>query len=279
MQSPTIYQRPFDSVILTPNKAIAKPKLGSNYASFDCGAQVLETNKDATSASAILVRNKDQYMLSPCDSEKYVVIELCQEVLLESVAMANLELYSSTFKGFRLLATKKNDWKINQGWTDLGMFTAQNSRSMQTFELKKPYVWTKYLKIVIDSHYGNQFYCPITSVQAFGQTMFDEIDSDPDIPNSIKNMLNGTIEAPKEQVTPTIGPIEPKPNQESVLKTILKRLNFLEATVHPEIVLQQRQDTVRLYQDLMVNVSMKWENLFTKIVHESKTRKKYKLTS
>ena len=48
-----------------------------NYASFDAGATVLKTHQGAKNSKAILVENKDTYMLSKCaTANKFLIIEL-----------------------------------------------------------------------------------------------------------------------------------------------------------------------------------------------------------
>jgi len=48
-----------------------------SYASFDAGATILKTHSGAKNSKAILIENKDSYMLSNCKTEnKFVIIEL-----------------------------------------------------------------------------------------------------------------------------------------------------------------------------------------------------------
>jgi len=48
-----------------------------NYASFDAGATVLKTHHGAKNSKAILVENKDTYMLSKCaTANKFLIVEL-----------------------------------------------------------------------------------------------------------------------------------------------------------------------------------------------------------
>ena len=48
-----------------------------SYASFDAGATVLKTHPGAKNAKAVLIENKDSYMLSECAAEnKFLIIEL-----------------------------------------------------------------------------------------------------------------------------------------------------------------------------------------------------------
>jgi len=48
-----------------------------SYASFDAGATVLKTHPGAKNAKAVLIENKDSYMLSECAAEnKFIIVEL-----------------------------------------------------------------------------------------------------------------------------------------------------------------------------------------------------------
>lgn len=48
-----------------------------SYSSFDAGATVLKTHPGAKNAVAVLIENKDSYMLSECASEnKFLIVEL-----------------------------------------------------------------------------------------------------------------------------------------------------------------------------------------------------------
>ncbi len=48
-----------------------------SYASFDAGATILKTHQGAKHAKAVLIENKDSYMLSECSIEnKFIIIEL-----------------------------------------------------------------------------------------------------------------------------------------------------------------------------------------------------------
>lgn len=48
-----------------------------SYASFDAGATVVKTHQGAKNSKAVLIENKDSYMLSECSKEnKFIIIEL-----------------------------------------------------------------------------------------------------------------------------------------------------------------------------------------------------------
>ena len=120
----------------------------------------MKTNAQAKGASAILKENKDSYLLNECSvKHKYVIIELCQDILVDLVVIGNFEFFSSIFKDIRISVS---DRFPSQNWKELGQFTASNIRDVQTFKIENPLIWARYLKLEILSHYGNEFYCPIS---------------------------------------------------------------------------------------------------------------------
>lgn len=143
-----------------------------NFASVDCAATIMKTNAQAKGASAILKENKDSYLLNECSvKHKYVIIELCQDILVDLVVIGNFEFFSSIFKDIRISVS---DRFPSQNWKELGQFIASNIRDVQTFKIENPLIWARYLKLEILSHYGNEFYCPISIVRVHGKTMMDE---------------------------------------------------------------------------------------------------------
>ncbi|CAG8476750.1 11004_t:CDS:10 [Diversispora eburnea] len=109
--------------------SISQLKERFNFASFDCGASVLKANKEAKGTSAILSESKDTYVLNQCSATKFVIVELCEDILIEYVAIANFEFFSSTLKDFRISIS---DWyPPKNGWTVLGQYKAKNLREIQ----------------------------------------------------------------------------------------------------------------------------------------------------
>jgi hypothetical protein len=108
---------------------LSKLKERFNYASIDCGANVLKANKEAKGTSAILSESKDSYLLNHCSVENYVIVELCYPILVDTVVLANFEFFASTFKDIRMSISKwyppKEDWKV------IGEYRAKNSRELQ----------------------------------------------------------------------------------------------------------------------------------------------------
>lgn len=145
-----------------------------NYASFDCAATVHKTNPGSKGATSILIENKDSYMRNKCAQEnKHFVVELCEDILVDTVVLANFEFFSSMFRTFRVSVSDRYPVKAN-GWKDLGTFEARNSRQVQAFLIENPLIWARYLKVELLTHYGNEFYCPVSLLRVHGTTMMEE---------------------------------------------------------------------------------------------------------
>ena len=147
----------------------------TNFASFDSGAQVMKANPEAKSTSALLSENRDAYMLNTCSAKnKFVIVELSDSILVETVGLANFEFFSSTFREFRVSVSDRYPVKLDR-WVDLGTFEAKNSREIQAFLIADPRVWARYLRIEFLSQYGNEFYCPISLLRVHGRTMIQDV--------------------------------------------------------------------------------------------------------
>ncbi|OAP61192.1 hypothetical protein AYL99_03393 [Fonsecaea erecta] len=149
-----------------------------NYASFDCAANVLKTNPEAKSASAVLGNNKDSYMLNECSAQnKFLILELCDDISIDTIVLANFEFFSSTFHTFRVSVSDRYPVKVDK-WKTLGTFEARNTREVQAFLVENPVIWARYLRIEFLTHYGNEFYCPVSLVRVHGTTMLEEYKHD-----------------------------------------------------------------------------------------------------
>ncbi|KAM7477280.1 hypothetical protein LguiB_024523 [Lonicera macranthoides] len=136
-----------------------------NYASASKGAKVLAYNKEAKGASNILSRDEDKYLRNPCSAEeKFVIIELSEETLVDTIEIANFEHYSSNLKDLELLGSSVYP---TDTWFILGNFTAENVKHAQRFILQEP-KWVRYLKLNLLSHYGSGFYCTLSIVEVYG---------------------------------------------------------------------------------------------------------------
>ncbi|KAI8641175.1 UNC-like C-terminal-domain-containing protein [Parasitella parasitica] len=140
-----------------------------NYASTDCAATVRKVNKQAKGAQSILYESKDQYLLNKCSADKFVIINLCEQIVVDTIVMANFEFFSSTFKDFRVYASSKypsKDWRL------LGQWQARNTRDLQVFRVPDS-GFVEYMKIEFITHYGHEYYCPLSLVRVHGMSMME----------------------------------------------------------------------------------------------------------
>jgi hypothetical protein len=104
-----------------------------NYANLDCSARVHTSHRSAKSSSSILSSKKDKYMLSPCSSgkeEQFVVVELCEDIRIDTVQLANFEFFSGVFKEFSVKVAKTYTTS-DDGWVLAGTYKAKNVRGVQ----------------------------------------------------------------------------------------------------------------------------------------------------
>ena len=144
-----------------------------SFSSFDAGATVLKTSPGAKNSKAILVENKDSYMLLECRTKnKFVIVELSDDILVDTVVLANFEFFSSMIRKFRVSVSDRYPVKIDK-WVDLGTFEARNTRDIQPFLVEHPQIYTKYIRIEFLTHYGNEYYCPVSLLRVHGTRMLD----------------------------------------------------------------------------------------------------------
>ncbi|KAJ5775250.1 uncharacterized protein N7511_000261 [Penicillium nucicola] len=149
-----------------------------NYASFDCAATVLKTNPECKGSSSVLIENKDSYMLNECRAQnKFLILELCDDILVDTVVLANYEFFSSIFHTFRVSVSDRYPAKPDQ-WKQLGVYEARNTREVQAFAVENSLIWARYLRIEFLTHYGHEFFCPISLIRVHGTTMMEEYKHD-----------------------------------------------------------------------------------------------------
>lgn len=106
-----------------------------NYASLDCSSRVHASHRSAKSSSSILSSKRDRYMLSPCNSrtgeKQFVVVELCEDIRIDTVQLANFEFFSGVFKEFSISVIKTYTGKEDDEWTLAGTYKAKNNRGVQ----------------------------------------------------------------------------------------------------------------------------------------------------
>lgn len=197
-----------------------------SYSSFDAGATVLKTSPGAKNPKAILVENKDSYMLMECGSQnKFFIVELSDDVLVDTVVLANFEFFSSMVRQFRVSVSDRYPVKLDK-WKVLGEFVARNSRDVQPFLIQHPQIWARYLRIEILSHYGKEFYCPLSLIRVHGTRMLDSWkEADPsDADGELEEVeesptIAESAERPAESLEPVEVVVEETKVQEEPLPT------------------------------------------------------------
>lgn len=193
----------------------------TNYASFDCAATILKNNPESKSGSSVLVENKDSYMLNKCSADnKFVIVELCSDILIDTIVLANYEFFSSIFRHFRISVSDRYPVKMEK-WKDLGTFEARNTREVQAFLVENPLIWARYLRIEFLTHYGNEYYCPVSLLRVHGTTMMDEFRHQEEIARGETQDDEITVEADVStpaQTAVSQEPISASPEEKSTVQ-------------------------------------------------------------
>ncbi|KAI1433960.1 UNC-like C-terminal-domain-containing protein [Xylaria sp. CBS 124048] len=185
-----------------------------SYSSFDAGATVKKTSSGAKNPTAILMENKDSYMLLECGMKnKFFIVELSDVILVDTVVIANFEFFSSMVRQFRVSISDRYPVKLDK-WKVLGTFEARNSRDLQPFLVENPQDWARYLRVEILSHYGNEYYCPVSLLRVHGLRMLDSWKGvDPSDLESEDEGLPSTSWEPAEEIIDDVDeeePVEPE---------------------------------------------------------------------
>ncbi|RKF60231.1 putative sad1 unc domain protein [Erysiphe neolycopersici] len=144
-----------------------------SYASFDAGATVLKTHPGAKNAKNVLIENKDSYMLSECSVvNKFIIIELSEDIWIDTVVLANYEFFSSMIRTFRVSVSDRYPIKMDK-WKEVGTYEARNSREIQAFLVENPQIWARYIRLEFLDHYGTEYYCPLSLVRVHGTRMLE----------------------------------------------------------------------------------------------------------
>ncbi|KAI1082351.1 hypothetical protein F5B20DRAFT_533126 [Whalleya microplaca] len=188
-----------------------------SYASFDAGATVLKASPGAKNTKAILVENKDSYMLLECAMEnKFFIVELSDDILVDTVVLANFEFFSSMIRQFRVSVSDRYPAKQDK-WKVLGTFEARNSRDIQPFLVENPQIWARYLQIEFLSHFGNEYYCPVSLLRVHGTRMLDswkeadpaDLEIDDDGSKTISEGVEEPVETAEAHAEEEVEVVEP----------------------------------------------------------------------
>lgn len=171
-----------------------------NYASPDCSARIISASSSSSHPSSILHKSKDRYMLTPCNTkEHWVIIELCDEIRVEGIEVGMFEFFSGVVKEITL-SVGDDDEDDDGGWAAIANFTANNVRGSQTFNLPHPSAFHRQIRLDFPSHYGKEYYCPISSVKVYGMNQMEAFKWES---RRGKPVENRRVEEVKESVTAT----------------------------------------------------------------------------
>ena len=189
-----------------------------NYASHECGARLLVHGPSAHTPSAILRSTtgstatrrgdshkldtnndhiSDSYMLDECKKERFVMIELCEPVQVESIVLGNYELHASMSRSFTVSIARRrravhaflhqanpdngsgNAGSLDRDWTVLGTFGLQNvKRQAQPFRMPTSPVFARFIRVDFskDVFDTKSFFCAVSTVRVYGRTMMEDFE-------------------------------------------------------------------------------------------------------
>ncbi|SPJ72044.1 uncharacterized protein FTOL_01772 [Fusarium torulosum] len=211
-----------------------------NYASFDAGATILKVSPGAQKAKGILVENKDSYMLFECRAKsKFVIVELSDDVLIDTVVLANFEFFSSMLRRFTVSVSDRYPVKIDK-WKEIGTFEARNTRDLQAFLVENPQIFSKYVRIEFLNFSGKEFWCPVSLLRIHGSRMlepFNAWNTDParDEDSNPDEEVEDTLQAlPSGEEPPKPQQIE-KPS-EPAKPVFIEEMPYCEVNVTSQIL-------------------------------------------
>ena len=143
-----------------------------NFAEQAAGAVILAKNAGAKGSKNLLTDDEDKYCMSPCGEQKFVVIGLSEDCIVQSLTLTNHERYSSGVRDFLVLGSQAYPTKE---WMVLGNFTALDQGGEQVFAMQTRKVWARYIKLVWKSHYRNEYYCTMSQIKVHGQTIMQDL--------------------------------------------------------------------------------------------------------
>lgn len=213
-----------------------------NYASLACGAKIVAVNPEAVSASSILSATRDEYMLNTCTSRIWFVVELCEAVQAQKIEIANFELFSSTPKD---IAVYFSDRFPTREWADVGQFTVQDTREIQSFDLY-PHLFGKFIKVEMLSHHGSEHFCPISQFKVYGTSEFEVLEKESSqhsahIDDDEDDEIIDIPDVPAAEVEPSKNLFGSA--RDAVMSIMKKAAQALVKTEVPKNVSSERNDT------------------------------------
>jgi hypothetical protein len=191
-----------------------------NYAAVECGAKVLDANREATEISSVISRSVDHYMLNECGADMWFAAELCEEIMITAVMLQNAEFFSSMVRHVDLLAS--NSYPAREGeWRLLARLELANSREPQRFILPSVSAadlsddsqdhFFKFVKVNLTSYYGSEFYCPLTRFAVHGVTVSHAISEHLQLDSKLVTELQSVIKSSDVPLHPPAAAVQRRP--------------------------------------------------------------------
>lgn len=139
------------------------------------------------------------------------------------MVLGNYEFFAGTVKEFEVWVTKRYPPVREDEWMLLGKWQARNTRQPQSFSVPQPAldgIYTRFVKIRLLSHYGNEYYCALSVVKMFGKTMIDDFAEEEESKKATKeNKMKGRLDEGTVVIDHIDEVVKPEPEEEcSVLK-------------------------------------------------------------
>ena len=127
------------------NKTIPKKtsKITKNYASLECGAKVISANEGASNRIALLKEDKDVYMLNQCNVKAWFIVELCERIEIDSIDLANFEMFSSTPESFDVYVSSRYP---TREWQHTGQFHGKPEKQVHNYPFEERF-YAKFVKV------------------------------------------------------------------------------------------------------------------------------------
>lgn len=234
---------------------LSKLKHRWNFASLDCAAVVHRTNPEAKFASSILSEKKDRYMLSPCPQSssklnggsQFVIVELCEEIKIDTIVLANYEFFSNMFKKFTVTAARQLTGRGND-WTQLGVFRARNVRGQQVFRIPsapRSEAFFRYIRIDFLEHFGSEFYCPVSLLRVYGITEMEEYKREFETHDAESDSIAEALESAQTTIDdvqlPALNPVAAVPQQEPLVREPTINLEAANLTARDEDIWRKHE--------------------------------------
>jgi hypothetical protein len=100
-----------------------------NFVLLDHSVHVHTAHWGAKLALSILSSKRDQYMLLPCSAAlQFVVVELCENIRINAVQLADFEFFSGVFKEFTVSIAKMYITDV-ECWAVIGTYVGKYMHS------------------------------------------------------------------------------------------------------------------------------------------------------